>query len=328
MTLRWIGIALKAVISSALLWFVFSRVDVGGVFERTLAASPVVLAAVLFVLGAQVFVAAYRWHRICVGIGAGIGLAFSTRLSAIGLFFNQALPGSVGGDVMRIWLAHRSGLSRTKAVTSVAVDRLAGFMGLLILIAGSLWWSLRIVSDPVGRWSLVATIAALAAGFGMIVLVAGPLRRWVERLPLGVNAVTMAGDAMRTLASQHLAPTVLTLSVLLHCMTIFIIYLLAIAIGASVSAGTLLILVPPVLLISVVPVSIAGWGVREGAMVVALGYGGVAAADALALSVTFGLALLAISLPGGFVWLLHGRRGAPAKTIDEESDSAIESRRA
>jgi hypothetical protein len=69
-----------------------------------------------------------------------------------------------------------------------------------------------------------------------------------------------------------------------------------------------LILVPLILVVSMIPISFAGWGIREGAMVVGLGFVGVASADALAISVAFGLAQIAIGLPGGAFWLFHYRR--------------------
>ena len=66
------------------------------------------------------------------------------------------------------------------------------------------------------------------------------------------------------------------------------------------------LLVPPVILITVVPVSIAGWGVREGAMVVAFGFLNVPANAAFAVSVLFGLTLAVASLPGSLFWWLGG----------------------
>jgi hypothetical protein len=61
-----------------------------------------------------------------------------------------------------------------------------------------------------------------------------------------------------------------------------------------------------VILVTVVPISIAGWGVREGAMVVAFGFINVPASAAFAVSVLFGLTLAAASLPGSILWWLSG----------------------
>jgi hypothetical protein len=66
----------------------------------------------------------------------------------------------------------------------------------------------------------------------------------------------------------------------------------------------------PVILISVVPISIAGWGVRETAMVAAFAYAGLAQADGLIVSVLFGGGLLVLGILGGVVWLLTAERAA------------------
>jgi len=79
----------------------------------------------------------------------------------------------------------------------------------------------------------------------------------------------------------------------------------------EVSFTSMMVLVPPVLLISMLPISVAGWGVREGAMVVALNLVGAPAHQSLALSICFGLCLVAISLPGGVLWFIS-RRQIPA----------------
>ncbi|KAF0137780.1 MAG: hypothetical protein FD153_1608 [Rhodospirillaceae bacterium] len=73
-----------------------------------------------------------------------------------------------------------------------------------------------------------------------------------------------------------------------------------------------MVLVPPVLLIMTLPISIAGWGVREQAMITAFGLVGVSEESALALSILSGLTILAGGLPGGVVWLVETRSGRPA----------------
>jgi len=65
-----------------------------------------------------------------------------------------------------------------------------------------------------------------------------------------------------------------------------------------------MVLMPPVMLVTTLPISIAGWGVREGAMVAAFAMVGVQADDALALSFLFGVTSIIFALPGGVLWLL------------------------
>jgi hypothetical protein len=86
----------------------------------------------------------------------------------------------------------------------------------------------------------------------------------------------------------------------------------------EVSLLDCVLLVPPVILVTVVPISIAGWGVREGAMVVAFGFINVPPSAAFAMSVLFGLTLAAASLPGSLLWWLSGYS---VKNVAEPGDA-------
>ncbi len=78
-----------------------------------------------------------------------------------------------------------------------------------------------------------------------------------------------------------------------------------------------LVLVPPVILLMLLPISLAGWGVREGAMIAALGFIDVPAGEALLLSIAFGLAVLITNLPGGVIWLLTHTRRSVGERVTE-----------
>jgi hypothetical protein len=78
------------------------------------------------------------------------------------------------------------------------------------------------------------------------------------------------------------------------------------AVAAPVGFASILFLMPPVLLIATVPISIAGWGVRESSMVVAFAYAGLAQSDGLMLSILFGAASFALGVGGGLVWIASG----------------------
>ena len=98
------------------------------------------------------------------------------------------------------------------------------------------------------------------------------------------------------------------LSFAIHLLTAFNAWCAARSVGADLSFSYALFLVLPVVLISIVPVSIAGWGIREGAMVAAFGYAGLSPGDGLIVSLLYGATYLAIGVIGGLVWVLTSRR--------------------
>ena len=104
-------------------------------------------------------------------------------------------------------------------------------------------------------------------------------------------------------------------------LTIASIWCLAQSVSASASFALLLFMIPPVILISTIPVSIAGWGVREGSMIVAFTYAGLAAGDGLIVSVLFGLTAFAIGTIGGILWITGDMRmpsKRPAAFLDRD----------
>ena len=103
----------------------------------------------------------------------------------------------------------------------------------------------------------------------------------------------------------------MTWSLVIHLLTIIAAWTMAGLLGVAVKLTDCLIIIPPVVLIMMLPISIAGWGLREGAMVVGFGLVGVAPSDALAISVCCGLASVITGLPGGLLWLWNRQAPAP-----------------
>jgi len=134
----------------------------------------------------------------------------------------------------------------------------------------------------------------------------------------------LAGDTRRVFLHPGHAFKVLAWSALGHVNVTLCVYVLALGLNLNVTLMECLALFPPVLLVTTLPISIAGWGVREYAMMKAFSLVGVPSEGALVLSLLFGLVAMAVSLPGGIVWLTSGeRRGGIS--IPAIPDAAAES---
>jgi hypothetical protein len=95
---------------------------------------------------------------------------------------------------------------------------------------------------------------------------------------------------------------------MVHLLTISAAWCCVRAVAAPVGFAHVLFLMPPVLLIATVPISIAGWGVRESSMIAAFAYAGLAESDGLTLSILFGAVSFIIGIVGGIVWISGGFR--------------------
>jgi glycosyltransferase 2 family protein len=269
------------------------------------------LGWVVFVLAALALltvVAAVRWQYIVVKCGAPITFKSAYYYTMVGWFFNQTLPSTVGGDAARVYLLARGGAGWRIASYSVLVDRGIGLFFLVILVAICLPWSLVLIKDQVGRIALT-TIAiggiAAALGFAALALVPEALadRWWVTRHVAGVAKVLL-----QLCRSTRTAFTISALSILIHLLTVVAAWGAAKSFAAPLSLADALILVPPVMLISIIPISIAGWGVREGLMVVAFGYAGLPQSDGLMVSLLIGFAMFIVGIFGAIWWVLTGHR--------------------
>jgi uncharacterized protein (TIRG00374 family) len=96
----------------------------------------------------------------------------------------------------------------------------------------------------------------------------------------------------------------LVLSVIIHLFSILSVYTISKAIGMNYNFGVFLVLFPPVFLFTLIPISLAGWGVREGAMIGFFMLIGATKEHVLSLSVLYGIIVILCSLPGMIFWLL------------------------
>lgn len=294
---------LKLAASVLLIALVIHAFDVRGIARQLLQvdAGTLILAVMIALALAPLHTA--RWMIVIDASRSRLDFGKALQIVLIGYFFNQTLPSSVGGDALRVWCAHRAGLSLAHAANTVVVDRLLTLVALLIVTAAGLPWLLDMIADPSARWGLTVIIAAgLAASYLFAALRRFPefMGRWrIFRAFARLNSLTRT-----VLFTPRFSVPVLGLSAIGYGVFAFIVFILARAMHLEVTLAQCLLLVPPVILVTVLPISVAGWGVREGAMVVAFGFIHVPATAAFAISVLFGVVLALASLPGSLVWWL------------------------
>lgn len=291
----------KLAVTVGLLGWLLTTVDAGEVANRlTTVGAPGAVGAVL-ALVMLVPATAMRWGVVQQAIGAPILPAQLIRLSLVGVFFNQILPTPIGGDAMRVWGARRLGLSLGKATSGVLLERAWG-LGTLLLFTAPIWpW---LLPETAPRMALAAgsTAMALIALLVGLAVLRHPPTRFTRRLPNVL--VAFLDDARATTIPVSRMLAVLVWSVAGHAASMGAMAILAAAMGLALPPIDILIAVPIALLAAVVPISFAGWGVREGALVATLTALGATQADALALSVAFGLTHLPLALPGAVLWLV------------------------
>ena len=300
----------KILISGVLLYFALRKVNLSELVSRINVGSLGWIGMAIAATFLQIFVGVLRWREISAECGAPLAINQAMRFNLIGTFFNQTLPSSIGGDAVRLWLVARGGAGWRAATYSIFVDRAIGLIALAIIIVASLPWSYRLITDPNGRSALLLVdFAALAGGVGFLVLGRLPwpwLKRWWGTHHLHACSVI----ANRVIFSRKRGPKIAVLSLLVHVLAVVIAWCVVQSIAAPVAFSQIFQLVPPVTLITMLPISIAGWGVREATMGLAFGYAGLMTNEGINISLLFGAVSFMVGAFGGLVWIFSAEKAA------------------
>jgi len=305
---RWLPTILKFAVSIVLVGALLNAVGAQDALGRIAGAHLGWLALAVFVGLVQLPICAARWQTVLLAVGAQVSYKVTFVYLYIGAFFNQTLPSAVGGDVVRGYMAYKDGVGFPVVLSSLILERVVTVLALLALVAGLSPFATGLLQGA-GWYQGVAWLA-LAAGVAgtalLMVLDRVPERYTRFRVVRGL--VVLAGDTRTTLLKAANAAPAMFWSLLGHVNLSVVVYVLARALDIDVELMTCMVLFPPVLLAQIVPISLAGWGVREGAMVALFSLAGIPAGEALALSILYGILFAVTSMPGAALWLASGRR--------------------
>ncbi len=314
----------KIAVIALILWLIAQSLDIGAALANLSALSPPVVGAALALLFVQQVFAALRLRHVLWMFDRELAFGAALRITLIGNFFAQTFVSFLGGDASRFWEMRQQGIAAREAGNAVLLDRLIGLIGVHLLIVGLLPWTLRAIDDAAMRGGLVlvavaglAAIAAVwAAGFPR-----GPvrwLRAGLREHALILLALDLATVMRVTFVHGRLTALALLGSLVIGAINVVIVYLFLVGLGAPATLFGCFLVVPVVMELAMLPVSIAGWGVREGLMIAAFAVLGVVGEDALGASILFGLASLAFSLTGGVLWLAVRYGGSDKRAAKAE----------
>lgn len=262
-----------------------------------------------------------RWQWLLRQSGLhDIGFSWCVRGSMIGSFFNQCLPSSIGGDAVRVVMARQKGLSWRKASASVLAERASGLFCLIFLAFGM--GALACLVPDYQHQSLIlwAICSVLLAGILGVIGVAFAVQRGfypkylAPFFTMPVVAETIA--LICTIYQNRHAILLLTiLGIINSGLNVLVIWLYADVMDVRIMPILMVMPVLLAMLATLVPISLAGWGLREGAMIGLFLLYDVPKASTLVLSVAFGLSTLIAALPGAILWLWpHKKAPDPSTT--------------
>jgi glycosyltransferase 2 family protein len=306
----------RIAVTAALLGVVAATVDWGAVSDAIADASwgwfVVAVALILF----SFLIASERWRILLVVARVTTSLGRAVRAYLAGAFANNLLPTGFGGDALRAWMVSGSSLRFARSLTSVAVDR-ATALGCGVVLA---WVGVAIDPGAVDASQLapLAVVSGGSVGALFVVWSASHYGGLARHLPRRAQpwVAEVAGTLRSYIRERRLVAIVLGLGFVFQLLTVAATWAISEMLGLELAPALIAVVVPLVLIATALPISIGGFGVREGSYVALLADAGVSSGDATLLSLLSAAAVVLASLPGGFVTLVGRDRPRLASQAD------------
>ncbi len=311
------GLALAAVKVAVLAlsaWFLGRIVNWTDFWRALREVSPWAMAAAVILNLLSALLMAGRWHLLILGAGHRLPFGIVAAYNFLGMFFNQILPGSVSGDVARMWCLGGKHTSWKESAGIILWDRILGLAALILtaLVFLPLHYGRAMgggTAAAVWGWLLLAFVFFLSLQHrGLLGLVerAG-LLAWRKLRPGRESAAAGLFLGLRKfLTDRPLMLKSILISLVVRVMWLLGAWILSLSMGLAVPLSYFFFFIPLIELVRMIPVSIQGLGIRELAFVFFLRPLGVSAAEATVLSLLFFTALTLAGLIGGLLYA--GRR--------------------
>lgn len=245
----------------------------------------------------QIIFSAIRLSLILNVFGEKINIFNIFKLTYEGMFFNQVLPTSIGGDTVKIWRLNKYKIKLNKSIFYIITDRVIGFISLLIIFFISLNFLLEEVAEQLDISEFYSFNGFILLLILLLILIVLIYRKKIKEIKnkLIIN--------IKKLAQKKLF-LIVFLSFVIHIITFLSFYFLSQALSININLLVFFIIIPLVLTLTLLPISLAGWGLREGILIYCLSFYNISSEQSLAISVLYGLILILTSLPGIYFWFI------------------------
>lgn len=294
----------KIFISFALIGLIFYKIDFSEWFTIIKSADLVGLSLAFVLVVFSILISTIKWRILLSRLDVQVPIGKLTTSYFVGLFFNNFLPTSIGGDVARIYHVGKYTGKKTEAAASVIVERiLAGFaLGLTALLA--IFISFDRSKSFLG-WIIIFLLLCTAFLF---LSMSRPSLDFIKRrlFPSLFNVKEKAGDVVEAIhhcsLDKKLVFWVLIWSLIFQMVVVLTNYLIFRSLGVEVPLVYCLIFIPLISALSLLPISFNGLGIREGGYIFFFSQIGLNMTQAVSASLVFFVLVVLTSLIGGIAF--------------------------
>ncbi len=312
---KHLGMLVRLAGSLVLILILLTVVSRDTASHRSLSVDPAYYALGLLAYLVMVGFWALRWYLFIRAAGEPVGYGRALLVLLRGLFYSLFLPSMVGTDVGRmVELGRSKNTSRSNAVSTVLLDRLMGLITLCLMAGVALVLGSRYAGNQGVKGLVIGVLVILIVGWAIFFNrpIMEAVFRIIFRLPIVNRLETAIRKTYEALFHLHDRPRLLfmvgNVSLLNTVSETLAAFFAAQALGVRVEPVHFFIFMPLIWLITIVPISISGLGLREGAFVFFFTQVGVSSADAVAISLLFYSFSVLVGLTGGFLLLAMSLR--------------------
>ena len=301
--------AAQVVFTLIVLGYLFYKIDRIAFVKLALSCKSEWIVAAFAAYGVTTALSIWRWHILLRACDEEIRFWRTAQLTMIGLFANAFMLGSMGGDVLKAYYTARElPHQKARAIVSIVMERLLGFLAMFLLSTILILTRYRLLtSEPITRWAVYLYFATMIFVVSLILL--GSMRlfhRWIPARLEKNEALRKTAQAYHFLLRHTRAFWGgLTISIGAHVALLFTFYFVAMGVGMEIDFFDLSSILPLVGLVTLLPVTVSGMGLREFSFIHFLSICNVGREAAVALSLGGFFVLLGWNLLGGLVYLYY-----------------------
>jgi glycosyltransferase 2 family protein len=297
---RFLAWPSKVLLSLAFVAVLAFNMDWSRLRQSFASADGFLIAAALVVFAFTVPVVAERWRASARAANIRLGHGFFLRATYASVFVGQFLPAGVGVDAARLGFLWHQRIPLRLAFQSIIIDRMTGLAAIFLLMFGGLPFVFRL---------LPSSAIVPVAGAALLLLAAAAAGLFADRLPwAGRFQSGQIGKFLALMRDTRGAMTTkpaffaFASAIGIQVLAITSVLLIARAFGHVLNVLDLLTVASFAIFASLLPISMNGWGIREGAMVLGLSLLGVNRETALLISFLYGVGGALVAMPGALSW--------------------------
>ncbi len=314
---------LKLLMLALIGWYLYSQIEWNTFFRTIRAADPSWMLAAAVCYGTTTLLGIIRWQVLLGSAGVGLRWLRTAQLTLIGLFANLFLPGSMGGDLLKAYFAGREiPEKRTTLLMSIVMERLLGFIAMFAVSTALILSRYdRLTAEPATRVAVYLYFVFFSLIVGLIAI--GMWRKLGEWFPFGKTiwkrfpfqeVLHEAADAYQFFM-RHPAcfRGGLLLSAVAHFTLMGTFYCVSRALHMTIAFWDLAAVLPLIMMVSMIPVTPNGVGLRELAFSHFLQFAHMTEESSIALSLGGTMVIYLWALAGGLVFLKF--RSRPSQRV-------------